>query len=171
MEALEALIDLSQPQVQDYLERRTGARLRRFVSVSDLRQETLLRARGIIDTLSPEASVEDFRALLFQNAEWMIRNAARGSERLHGESAAAAPQAEVTHERVPTPSSDVALNEEVRWLNGLIDQLDEEAAQLVRMRMAGRTFREIAEGLSVGEDAARKRYSVAAEKLRALMRG
>jgi len=168
-DALSELLDRLEDGVLDYLDRRTGPRVRRFVSVSDLRQETLLRAAGILRQLPSDASVADFKALLCRNAEWMIKNAARDLGRLDGESALAGRSADVAGSRVPTPSGEAGANDELDWLESLFEKLAPEAARILRLRLAERTFKEIAAELEISEDAARKRHTVATERLRALM--
>ena len=162
-EALDELLAQASPLLRRYLERRVGTRLRRFVSVSDVEQEVLMQALQVLRRLPPDASVEDFRALLFQHARWSVGKAVDRNRRAHGQSSAG-------DGTVPQPSrsfGSVTRADEVGWLRERIDRLPEGQRDVVTRRMEGRTFGEISVDLGIGEDAARKRFLSAALRLKA----
>ncbi|MEM7308952.1 MAG: sigma-70 family RNA polymerase sigma factor [Planctomycetota bacterium] len=162
-EALGRLVEACSPAVRRYLDRRVGAHLRRFVSLSDMEQEVLLQGVRALDRLSPDASVDDFQALLQRHAQWVIGKAARRHRLSQGESEggdAGAPR----HEGASLGT--VTRRDEARWLDERVDALAEPEARVVRLRLAGHTFAAIAELLGLGESAVRKRYLQAARRLR-----
>ena len=160
-EALDELLAASSPAVRRFLRKRVGARLERFVSISDMEQEVLLQGEQILRRLPPDASLADFQALLFQHARWSVGKAVDRHRGSHGESSAAGGS-------VPGPSRSmgtVTRRDEMSWFRSRVEELPEKQRQVVIHRMDGRTFREIGEDLGIGEDAARKRFLTAALRL------
>lgn len=164
-EAVEELVKRCSPSLEAYLRRRAGARLQRFTSIADLRQEVLLRGVDALRLLPDDATLEDFQALLQRHAQWALGGAARRVQRIDGESVAHGGDA--AGPPAPTRSEgDVTRQDERRWLEQQIAELEEPLAAVVRLRLQGRTFAEMADELGVGEDAARKRYLRASLLLR-----
>ena len=166
-EALEQLLARASPALRRYLDRAVGARLRQFVSVSDLEQEVLMQSMQVLRRLPPEASVDDFRAFLFKHAQWSVGRAVDSHRRSHGQLSAAA-------EGIPQPSrtlGTVTRADEAGWFRERVEQLPEAQRAVVIRRSEGCTFAEIGAGLGIGEDAARKRFLSAALRLRAEARG
>jgi RNA polymerase sigma factor (sigma-70 family) len=161
-EALDELLGAISPALRRYLERRVGTRLRRFVSVSDVEQEVLMQALQVLRRLSPDASVDDFRALLFQHARWSVGKAVDRNRQAHGQSSAG-------DGSVPGPMRSfgtVTRADELSWVRERIEHLPEGQRAVVERRMEGRTFGEIGADLGIGEDAVRKRFLSAALHLR-----
>ena len=163
-DALARLVEECRPTVRDYLRARVGAGLQRYVSLSDMEQDVLLGGVQALDRLAPDASIEDFRALLLQHARWAVGKAARGRRRFDGES-----QAPDTDGPPPRTlrSGAVTRADELRWLGEHVSELPEPERDVVVRRLAGATFESIASELGLSESAVRKRYLLAARKLRA----
>ncbi len=159
--ALDALIEGASPVLRRYLERRLGQRLRRFVSVSDLEQEVLMQGLQGLRRLSPEATVDDFHALLFTHARWAVGKAARRNRNAAGESQRSAEPG------LPSRSmGSVTRDDEAAWLRRRLGDLPDGQRAVVQRRLQGWTFARIAEDLGLREDAARKRFVAAARELR-----
>ena len=161
-EALNALLEEGAPMVRRLLDRWVGQGLGRFVSVSDLEQEVLLRGVQGLGRFGANASVEEFRALLVTHTRWAVANASRRHQGSAGESQAS---------DGPTPDDprsmgSVTRADEASWLESRLDRLPEGQAEVVRMRARGQTFAQIGKAIGVGEDAARKRFLAASRKIR-----
>jgi hypothetical protein len=140
-----------------------GRGLLRTTSIDDLEQEILLGTRAHVARLREGATMDDFLALLQQHARWAVGKAARARQGFEGESAVVEKGRSLSS---PDASmGPVTLEDERSWLQGRIDALEVGQAAVVRGRMAGKTFGQIGAELSIGEDAARKRYAVAAAAL------
>ncbi len=165
-EAFRELLELCRPQLESALRRQIGAELQRFVSLSDVEQEVLVRVRDLLARLGEDATIEDFAALLLHNARWVVGKLARQGARFTGESAAGAGTFD---EPAPDPAAasagPVTRNDEKAWLDSRIGELDPTLAIVVRLRMRGLTFEQIGTEISIGTDAARKRFAQAAEQL------
>jgi RNA polymerase sigma factor (sigma-70 family) len=161
--ALEHVIERCRPVVRGYLERRTGAGVRRWQSLSDLEQDALLRVPDLLARLDDEGGFEDLRALLVQNALWIVRNAARGGQRLDGESLAG------TAGAPPAPSTpsagEVTRRDELAWFDARLASLPAELAEVVRLRREGLSFAAIAARSGSSEATARRRFLEAAQRL------
>jgi len=167
-EAIEELVERCSPMLEAYLRRRSGARLKRFTSISDLRQEVLLRGVDALRLLPDDATLDDFQALLQKHAQWAIGGAVRHAQRVAGESAT--PDAGPT--ATPTRSEgDVTREDDQRWLARQVEELEPPLAAVVRLRLAGLTFAEMSRELGIGEDAARKRFLRASVLLRRRRQG
>lgn len=166
-EAVDALLERFTPVVEDYLERRVGPRMRRHTSISDLRQDVLMRLDYALGALGPEASFADLQALLLRHAQWAIGRAARSARAFAGESAGGDHR---TPSSTPAPEptrGDVTRNDELARLAADVGALEPALAEAVHLRLEGKTFGAIASALGIGEDAARKRLLRAALILRA----
>ena len=163
------LLERCSPLLDAFLRRRVGGRLNRFVSLADLRQDILLRGVRALSALDSEATVADFEALLLQHAGWAIKNAARKHNASVGESVAHG--AEGVPDRAPVPKSaegTVTRADERRWVLDLLSELSDAHRSVVERRLARKTFAEIGAELGIGEDAARKRFLAASDRLRGL---
>ncbi len=165
-EAYEHLLVWCEPEVRRFIATRSGAKLRRYTSHSDVLQEVLLRGTDALRVLPDGATAGDFLNLLLQHAQWAIGKVVRRSRRFAGESALApggGPEA------TPTPSNpvgSVTKADEASWLTAQVSALEEPLAAAVSLRLHGLGFAEIARRLGIGEDAARKRLVRAALLLR-----
>lgn len=115
------------------------------------------RVFASLESLPPTATLGDFRTRLHHCARWLILELARHSDRHPGESAAGRPISRVAEHSGDT-TGPVTHDDDKAWLQGLLDQLDPKAASIIRERMAGRTFPEIAAALGEREETVRKRY-------------
>ena len=166
--AQDRLIQRCAPSLENYLGRQMGAGLRRYASVSDLGQEVLLRAIHVMDRLPEDASFADFERLLRRQARWLATDHARAARNFAGESAAEVPLDEARDPRSVESRGSVTNSDEAVWFAGLVDRLDPDLAEVVRLRLDGLSFAEIASRTGIELNAARKRYLRAAGRLRRL---
>ena len=157
--------------LRSYLDRKTGAKLARAVSLSDLCQETFLGALDALRVLPSGATLDDFRGILLRHALWTVGKQVEKHRAFRGESVLgeAVPDA-----RVPAsePSEgDVTRRDEAGWLAELVERLEAEQAAVVRLRLDGRSFAEIAAELSIREGTARQRYLRGSRALREMVEG
>ena len=154
--------------LREYLNRTVGRRLSRAVSLSDLCQETFVRAFDALRILPDEATVDDFRGILWQHARWYVGKQVEKHKGFAGESALGElPLDEATPETLAS-AGDVTRLDELEWLHGLVERLPTDQAVVLRKRFAGHPFAVIGEDLGIPEDTARKRYlraTVALKKL------
>lgn len=163
------LHDLLSRELSEYVERKSGPALRRHVSTVDLCQEAFLRAFRVIDVLPEDASVDEFKGLLFQHAAWVMADKGNGAREYNGESAFAGRLEEALSDRRDGDSKGpVTRADERRWLESLLERLDPGQAAVIRLRVDGFSFVDIAERLGIDKDAARKRYLRGAARLREL---
>jgi RNA polymerase sigma-70 factor (ECF subfamily) len=154
-----------------YLDRRTGPRLARAVSLSDLCQETFVGAMDALRVLPTGATIDDFRGILLRHARWMVGKQAEKHRGFRGESVLGDG---VAADRVAgnEPSAgEVTRRDEASWLADLVEQLDPGQAAVVRLRLAGRSFADIAAELSIREGTARQRYLRGSRALRRMVEG
>jgi len=164
--ALGRLLTLCAPIVEVYLRRHVGPGLRRHTSLSDIQQVAMLRGVDALRRLPETASLSDAKALFLRHARWAIGHSVRQAQAFAGESdgrvdrRAAALAAPVSSEGV------VTRGDELRKLESEVRRLPRELADVVRLRLRGCTFREIALELGAAEDTVRKRLLRAAVLLR-----
>jgi RNA polymerase sigma-70 factor (ECF subfamily) len=169
--AEQRLHDLCAKALAEYVARRSGAALRRHVSLSDLCQESFLRAFRAIGSLRDDATLDDFRALLFQHASWVASEKGRQAQDYKGESALEQRLEEaLVAARSPASKGTVTREDERRWLESFVARLDPGQAAVIRLRLDGLSFVQIGERLSLDKDAARKRYLRGITRLRLLIR-
>jgi len=169
--ARERLFRLYADFLQARLRQQMGGRLGRTASLSDLVQESYVRALEALRVLPDDAGLPDFEGVLFQHARWSVLSQARSSRGFEGESAAG-----LSADGRPDPAGDpseglVTRNDQLERLHELIDSLPVEQAEVVRRRLAGKTFGAIASELGIAEDAARKRHMRGTLRLQDWLRG
>ncbi len=156
-EAHGELFDRMSPRLRAFFRKSVGKRLARAVSVSDLCQETFLRSLRVIETLPADARVRHFHGALYRNARWLVADQARRTHDFQGESAAESPGellvGDSGHATGPVTSTD-----ERRWLHEHVGALDPGIEAVVRLRMQGRSFADLARELGLKESTARKRF-------------
>lgn len=157
------LIAAHEARLRRYLERRSGARLRRDVSGSDLLQEAFLRVFAALRAMPDDASIDTFRRWLYRHADWVLQNHGRAAARHDGESAAE-PPASVAAEVASTGA--VTHADEVAWLRALLARLPAKYADVVRLRLEGLSFEIIGERLGIDAAAARQRFARVLQTLR-----
>ena len=118
--ALDELVRIASDDLRSYLERRTWGQIRRFVSVEDLLQETLLEVEKVLERLPSGANQRDFTAMLCRAGEWKIRTALRRTQHLAGESAAKEPP---TNKTSSTRSGEVTREDDRHWVQSQIPLL------------------------------------------------
>ncbi len=166
-EALSTLLARSSPMVEAFLNRQIGKKLRRQVSIADLRQDVLMQALDGLKQLSSEATLSEFNALLRQRAKWSVLNAVRSSKRLVGESRIGEdPGRLVAAGASRTSMGSVTRSDFCIGVQGLVDGLPAELRDVVRLRMSGMPFQVIGDRLDISADVARKRFSRASRILR-----
>lgn len=154
-----------------YLDRRTGAQLARACSVSDLSQEVFVRVFRALESLPEDADGGTFRRFLFRNADWVLATRGRHARGHVGESQVS-PVALDPHDRDASLSTgDVTRRDQVAWLHQLVERLEPAYADVVRLRLEGRSHAEIAEALGLKEPTVRQRLSRVTRTLEELHRG
>jgi RNA polymerase sigma factor (sigma-70 family) len=164
--AADELVERLAPDLFRWLERYMGPQLKRFLSVTDIAQESLTRILGPLDHMRPDGDLDDVRGLLFQNARWIILSRGNEARRFCGESAVGeacspdqiAPEADRS-------TNTVTLEDELRWMSELIVEMDGDLANVLHGRLDGVGFPELAERLELTESAVRKRFQRALEEL------
>lgn len=165
-EARELLARCFVPELRRFVAARAGSALQRFAAVEDLVQESLARAFAALDHLRAGAGAEDFRALLFQHANWVVMRQGRRASGFTPESVLHAPDGAPPDPQAPMRSSGtVTRRDERRWLEERIARLDEKYAAVLRLYLDRKGFAEIAAELRITEDAARKRFLRASRML------
>ena len=163
-EAQDRLIEACRQDLERFLQKQMGPRLGRHYSLSDLGQETFLRAFRGIDRLRDDASLSDFRRYLYRHARWVAVELGRKAQDMFGESNAEddrGPPRDVE----ASPTGEVTHRDDVAWLEARIDRLDPRYADVVRLRLKDLSFAEVADRLGIHEATARKRYLRAAAQL------
>lgn len=165
-EAKEELVLRYGPELRAFIESKTGPKLRRHISVSDLTQETFMKVfRASLKTIPEGETLEGFRRRLFQNAIWMIRRQAKRYRRAVGESSCPETPRELGTD--PTKErGEVTRADELAWLLLLSSRIGEKYGDILRLRAQGKEFSEIARALEITEQAARKRCERAIRALR-----
>lgn len=165
-EALGRLLALCAPTIEAYLRRHVGAALRRHASLSDIQQVAMLRGVDALRRLPDTASLSDAKALFLRHARWAIGHSVRQAQAMAGESDARADRRPAALAVPQSSEGVVTRGDELRQLESDVRRLPRELGDAVRLRLRGRTFREIAVVLGVSEDAVRKRLLRAAVLLR-----
>lgn len=147
-----------------YMARRSGARLRRDISTSDLVQEVFLRVFTALPAMPADASADTFRRWLYRHADWVMANHGKAAARHHGESAGDAAEREVVAKHSSTGA--VTHADEVAWLQALLARLPSKYADVVRLRLEGMAFDDIGRRLGIAEEAARQRFARVLQALR-----
>ena len=160
-DALEELLRSTAPALRRFLDRQVGTGLRRFVSLSDLEQEVMMRGVQELARLAPTSDPNEFRALLLTHARWTVGKAARSHQNSAGESQGSdGPLAE------SLSMGAVTRADELGWLANHVADLEEGQRAVVQLRAQGLTFTQIADQLGIKKDAACKRFLTAARRLR-----
>lgn len=155
-DAWRELVAQHSARLRRYLRRRMGAHLHRACSAGDLEQEVLLRVFRGLPAAPADASVRLFRRWLYRHADWVLSSRGLAARRFQGESAGG------TAEPVEHPESEtgaVTRQDQVAWLQRLIDRLAPRFAEVVRLRLEGRSFADVAQRLGIDEAAARQRFA------------
>lgn len=162
LSAREELLHLCTPELSRFVSRSMGTRLRRASSVEDICQDTFLRALRALDALPPGSGYDDFRGVLYQHAKWVLVRKGRQAGGFRGESAGeftgplAAPQ---------TAEGQVTRADERALLDAAVARLEPQQARVVRLRLDGLSFAEIARATATPESALRKRFMRASKAL------
>ena len=156
--ARNALYERFEPRLRAYLARRVGKKLTRAVSVSDLCQDTFLQVLDALRVLPEDATLDDFQGLLFRHAQWIVGKQAEKHGGFRGESTPGAAVDPVAPPNDGRSKGEVTRLDELEWLRALVGTLPEDQAAVVRLRLDGRTFAEIARELGIRADGARQRY-------------
>jgi len=107
-------------------------------------------------TRLPDGFTQDqFRGRLFKNAQWVIATHGKAAKRFLGESNADGGE---TVERAVVPPSvgTVTHADEIRWVRELADRLGPRYGDVIRLRLEGLTFEEVARRLDEKVDTVRK---------------
>ena len=169
--ARERLFALYAAPLQDWLQGQVGARLSRAVSLSDMAQETYLRSMEALRVLPDDAGLAGFEGILFQNARWYVLKQARSHRNFEGESAAGLPPERATDPAGELSEGLVTRSDQLDRMRELIDRLPQQQAEVVRRRLAGKTFAAIASELEITDEAARKRHMRGTLMLQGWLRG
>ena len=168
--AKDELLELLAPQLYQWLDRQMGPRLKRFLSVADVAQESLGRVLSSLDRLRIGAGLGDVRGLLYQHARWTVLSRGRNAGQYRGESVVegASPRAEpgIVAER---STGTVTLADEVRRMNEALDEMESDQAELVRAHLEGIPVPQLAKDQGITESAIRKRFQRALEELKRLL--
>ncbi len=153
--------------IRAFADRNMGPRLRRVVTLDDVCQEVFARvfASFANDDLG-DVPIESFRARLFQHAKWVLASRGRTAHDFRGESAAGDGLGGIADFPEHTDGA-VTRADQVRWLHALVEHLDADHGDVVKYRLAGMSYQEIAIRLGVAETTVRKRYSRVLQEFRA----
>jgi RNA polymerase sigma factor (sigma-70 family) len=169
-EAREQLVEQLAPELRAYVQAQVGPALRRRVSVSDICQDAVIRALRDLSEELDGLDADGLRSRLLRNARWAIADAARALHKLHGESSAGAMTPDVVRHDDGHSHGPVTRADDARWLQKLIDTLEGGHAQVLRLRMQGRSFDEIGVALDERPATVRQRYHRAYHRLADLVR-
>jgi DNA-directed RNA polymerase specialized sigma24 family protein len=169
--ATDELLAVLAPSLLKYLHRQMGQRLTRYLSVKDIAQESMASFLSSIDHLRANADLSDARNLLFQHARWIVMRRGSDAGKFAGESAYMKLASQDAAQPVDRSVGDVTLEDELVWLNEMIDALDEDLQVVVRRRLEGVTFGDLADELGLGESAIRKRFDRGLDELKRLGQG
>jgi RNA polymerase sigma factor (sigma-70 family) len=156
--AWQVLVDQHSTLLRRYLDRRMGPQLRRTCSSGDLVQEVLTRMLHALRAAPADATLQTFRRWLLQHADWVLASRGHGARRHFGESVAGVIDGSLA-DRSPATTGPVTHADQVAWMRSLLDRLDPKYADVVRLRLDGVSFAEIAERLGVEEATVRQRLS------------
>lgn len=158
------LVAMHAPRLQRYIERRSGARLLRETSTSDMVQETFLRLFSALRAMPGDATLDTFRRWMFRHADWVLQNHGRAAARHRGESVAETPPPGLAATSPATGAVTAA--DEAAWLRSLLQRLPARYGDVVRLRLEGLSFAAIGAQLGVDEAAARQRFARVLQTLR-----
>lgn len=164
--ALDELYVRTCDRLEAYVNRISGARLLRHVVSEDVLQDTYVRVFRVLDSLRPEANVEDFWRILRRNALWVVRNQGARHGGKQGESALGAGSPADLADGSGDRTGTVTRRDEASWLQSQLDEIDSGHGEVVRRRMKQEAFNDIALQVGISEEAARQRYSRAIRDLR-----
>lgn len=156
--ATDELLAKLAPQLLGWLERQMGMRLKRYLSVPDVAQESLASLLTSLERLREGADLGDARRLLFQHARWVVMRRGSDAGRFEGESAFHQLGVQDRAESIDRSRGPVTLEDELCWLQELIDELDPELRLVMSRRLQGAPFAQLAEELDLTESAIRKRF-------------
>lgn len=158
-EAQRQLVDDNAAALRRYLDRRMGARLRRAVSAADLSQDVFARVFAAMAAMPAEATARSFRLWLFRHANFVLANHGGKAQRAVGESAVAPGDVDVPAAVGDSSTGDVTRGDQVAWLRALLDRLEPKYRDVVRLRLEGLSFGEIAAQLDLQAATARQRFA------------
>jgi RNA polymerase sigma factor (sigma-70 family) len=167
-EATDELLALIAPHLMRILQRQMGPRLMRYLSVADIAQESLASLLTSLNHLRPGAGLSDVRKLLFQHARWIVMRRGNHAGRYQGESVCQKISRQDRAESKDRSTGNVTLEDELSWLHELIDGMDEGVATVLRKRLNGQSFADLAQELGLGESAVRKRFDRGLDELQRL---
>lgn len=172
-QAATALVRAFDAELRGYLARRMGSKLRRFGSPDDLAQEVHVRALRALGKVDALPSLDDYRGILLQHAGWVLADHGKKLGRMEGASVVAGVgddgnRAAIELARSVSSTGTVTRVDEGRWVGVLVERLEPLYREVVQLKLAGRSFAEIADELAITEDTARKRFVRALAKLRQL---
>ncbi|MBJ01570.1 MAG: hypothetical protein CMK00_01725 [Planctomycetes bacterium] len=161
--AREQLLHLCTPELSRFVARSMGGHLKRAYSVEDICQDTFLRALGALDALPSGADYNDFRGVLYQHAHWVLARKGRQAGLFRGESAGDADRVEA---RANATEGEVTRADERAYLGAAVARLTPDLARVVRLRLDGLSFSEIAKATATPEGTLRKRFMRASKAIR-----
>jgi RNA polymerase sigma factor (sigma-70 family) len=164
--ALDRLVAHCERDLESYIDRHLGARLRRRHDVADIRQEATMAAVAALGVLPAAATVDDFRRMLLRNARWILAGRGRRKDRVEGESAAPTPPSQLAVAPGDTRSGSITRADELAWMHRLVDRLDPRYAAVIELRLEGLPFAEVARRLDESEENVKKRFQRAVVALR-----
>jgi RNA polymerase sigma factor (sigma-70 family) len=156
--AREELFHRFETPLRGYLSRKVGARLARAVSISDLCQDTFIGALDAMRVLADGATLDDFQAILYQHANWVVGKHVEKHRAFRGESILGDTPLDVGAAREERSRGEVTRLDELEWLRMLVERLPEEQRAVFQLRLEGRPFAEISAALGIQEDTARQRF-------------
>lgn len=168
-EARGRLVERFAGDVRRFIDRRAGRLLRRHVSSADLCQETFLRVFRGLSSLPDDADLGLFRGRLLKTAGWVVAQRAEEAKRFAGESVLGE---DFDAAQVPGPApatGPVTGADELGWLEALCDRLSPRYRDVVRARLRGLRFDQIAGESGEQVEAVRKRFYRACHELKRLV--
>ncbi|MFT7484930.1 MAG: DNA-directed RNA polymerase specialized sigma24 family protein [Candidatus Paceibacteria bacterium] len=166
--AADELILQLAPQLMAWLSGQMGTRLQRFLPVTDVAQESLASFLGSLVRLREGAELSDARRLLFQHARWIVLRRGSDAGQFQGESVCGQMEAITRAESMDRSLGAVTLEDELAWLQEMIEELEADLAVIVRARLCGESFSLLAEQHGISESAVRKRFERGLEELQRL---
>ena len=152
------LVDQNGALLRRYLDRRMGSKVRRTCSSGDLAQEVLTRMLQALRAAPDDATERTFRRWLLRHADWVLADKGLAARRHVGESVAGGAGPAGVGAQQPT-TGDVTRRDQIAWLHALLDRLDPKYAAVVRLRLEGASFPQLATQLGLAEAAVRQRLS------------
>lgn len=166
--AADELLARLAPQLVRWLEGQMGTRLKRYLPVADVAQESLASLLTSLGHLREGAGLDDARRLLFQHARWIVMRKGSDAGKFDGESVCQELHRQERQQDIDRSLGDVTLEDELCWLNELIEELEEDLRVVLRSRLEGATFAELGEQLQLSESAVRKRFERGLDELQRL---